>query len=95
MPASTEASGTPSAAARTESWTDREVVVPGRGRISIREVRGPADAPTLVLLHGLAATGRLNWFTALPALAARFNVVVLDHRGHGGGIRTRNFRLAD
>jgi pimeloyl-ACP methyl ester carboxylesterase len=75
--------------------TDREVDLPGRGRISVREVRGPEGAPTLVLLHGLAATGRLNWYTALPALAERFNVVVLDHRGHGHGIRTRHFRLAD
>jgi pimeloyl-ACP methyl ester carboxylesterase len=76
-------------------WTDRDVDLPGRGRISIREVRGPAGAPTLVLLHGLAATGRLNWFTALPALGERFNVLVVDHRGHGGGIRTRHFRLED
>jgi pimeloyl-ACP methyl ester carboxylesterase len=82
-------------AARGAPWTDREVVLPGRGRISIREVPGPAGAPTLVLLHGLAATGRLNWFTALPALGERFNVLVVDHRGHGGGIRTRHFRLAD
>jgi pimeloyl-ACP methyl ester carboxylesterase len=63
--------------------------------MSVREVPGPQGAPTLVLLHGLAATGRLNWFTALPALAERFNVLVVDHRGHGHGIRTRHFRLAD
>jgi pimeloyl-ACP methyl ester carboxylesterase len=63
--------------------------------MSIRQVRGPEGAPTLVLLHGLAATGRLNWFTALPALAERYHVLVVDHRGHGRGIRTRHFRLAD
>ena len=39
-----------------------------RGRISVREVAGPPGAPTLVLLHGLAATGRLNWAPAVPAL---------------------------
>ena len=76
-------------------WVDREVDLPGRGRISIREARGPEGAPTLVLLHGLAATGRLNWLTALPALAERFHVLVVDHRGHGRGIRTRHFRLVD
>jgi 3-oxoadipate enol-lactonase len=79
---------------RTE-WTDRDVEVAGRGCTSIREAQGPPGAPTVVLLHGLAATGRLNWFTALPALSERFRVIVVDHRGHGRGIRTRHFRLAD
>lgn len=55
----------------------------------------PKRPPTLVLLHGLAATGRLNWFTSLAALGQHYNVVVLDHRGHGRGIRTRRFRLSD
>jgi pimeloyl-ACP methyl ester carboxylesterase len=77
------------------SWTDREIELPGRGCTSIRVAPGPPDAPTVILLHGLAATGRLNWFTALPALAERFRVVVIDHRGHGRGIRTSHFRLAD
>ena len=75
-------------------WTDRTVEVPHRGSMAVREVRGPEGAPTLVLLHGLAATGRLNWATSVPALAQRFHVVVVDHRGHGHGIRTRHFRLA-
>ena len=52
-------------------WVDREVDVPGRGRMSVREAPGPEGAPTLLLLHGLAATGRLNWATALPTLAGR------------------------
>jgi pimeloyl-ACP methyl ester carboxylesterase len=77
------------------SWTDRDIELPGRGRTSIREAQGPPDAPTVVLLHGLAATGRLNWFTALPALAERFRVIIVDHRGHGRGIRTPHFRLVD
>jgi pimeloyl-ACP methyl ester carboxylesterase len=76
-------------------WVDRDVEIPGRGCISIREAAGPPGAPTLVLLHGLAATGRLNWYTAMPALAEHYRVVVLDHRGHGRGIRTRRFRLVD
>lgn len=76
-------------------WVDREVDVPGRGRMSVREAPGPEGAPTLLLLHGLAATGRLNWATALPTLAERYHVLVVDHRGHGRGIRTTRFRLAD
>jgi len=63
--------------------------------MSVRLADGPPGAPTLVLLHGLAATGRLNWYTALPALAEHYRVVVVDHRGHGRGIRTRRFRLID
>ncbi|HJW70353.1 MAG TPA: alpha/beta hydrolase [Candidatus Binatia bacterium] len=76
-------------------WTDRDLELRGRGRTSIREVHGPKGAPTVVLLHGLAATGRLNWFAALRALSERFRVIVVDHRGHGRGIRTHHFRLAD
>jgi pimeloyl-ACP methyl ester carboxylesterase len=81
--------------AASSSWTDHDIELPGRGWTSVREAYGPPGAPTVVLLHGLAATGRLNWFTALPALSERFRVIVIDHRGHGRGIRTRHFRLAD
>ncbi len=80
----------------TVSWEDRDIELQGRGRTSLREVRGPhPDAPTLVLLHGLAATGRLNWYTSISTLAEYFHVIVVDHRGHGRGIRTHHFRLAD
>lgn len=77
-------------------WTDRRVSLPGRGEIFVRESVGPAGAPTLVLLHGLAATGLLNWRTVLPVLARDYRVLVVDHRGHGRGLRSRTlFRLAD
>jgi len=76
-------------------WVDRDIDLPGRGRISVREAPGPPGAPTLLLLHGLAATGRLNWSTSLPTLAERHRVLIVDHRGHGRGIRTNHFRLAD
>ena len=50
----------------------------------------------LLLLHGLSATGDLNWFPAYPRLAARYRVIGIDHRGHGRGIRSRRrFRLSD
>lgn len=74
---------------------ERLVHLEGRGRIRIVELEGPKGAPTLMLLHGLAATGPLNWFTSFSRLSERYHVVAVDHRGHGRGIRTRRFRLRD
>ena len=74
----------------------RLIDIPGRGQTFIREVQGPDNAPTLILLHGWTATADLNWFTCFEELGKHFNVVALDHRGHGQGIRSRNsFRLED
>jgi 3-oxoadipate enol-lactonase len=74
----------------------RAIDLPGRGTTWVRDARGPAGAPTLVLLHGWTATGGLNWFTSFPALSRSYRVVALDHRGHGRGIRSmRRFRLED
>jgi pimeloyl-ACP methyl ester carboxylesterase len=73
----------------------RGVDLPGRGRTFVRELAGPEGAPTLMLLHGLGATGGLNWFPSFGPLSARYRLVAIDHRGHGRGIRTRRFRLAD
>lgn len=74
----------------------RALELPGRGTTFVREVPGPAGAPTLLLLHGWMVTSDLNWFTCFPALGQRFRVVAVDHRGHGRGIRTwRPFRLED
>ena len=74
----------------------RPLELPGRGTTWIREVQGPADAPTLLLLHGWTANSALNWFGAYESLRQKFNVVAIDHRGHGKGIRShRRFRLED
>lgn len=74
----------------------RRVELPGRGTTFVREVAGPPGAPTVLLLHGLVASGGLNWFQAFTPLSRHFRVVALDHRGHGRGIRSwRRFRLAD
>lgn len=59
------------------------------------EYPGPEGAPTLMLLHGLGATGALNWIRAFDDLAERYHVVAVDHRGHGYGLSTRGFRLKD
>ena len=75
----------------------RRVPLPRRGDTWVREIAGPtSDAPTALLLHGLGATGALNWFPAFGPLARHFRVVAMDHRGHGRGIRSRRpFRLED
>jgi 3-oxoadipate enol-lactonase len=74
-----------------------EVVdLPGRGRSFFRRAAGPAGVPTLMLLHGWTANSAINWFPSYPVLASHFDVVAIDHRGHGRGIRSRRrFRLED
>ena len=73
-----------------------EVELPGRGRTFVREVAGPAGAPTVILLHGWTATADLNWFTCFETLGRHFRVLAPDHRGHGRGLRpSGGFRLAD
>lgn len=78
------------------SWRERRVSLPGRGEIFVRESTGPPNAPTLLLLHGLGATGLLNWRPVFEPLSRSYRVLVVDHRGHGRGMRIRvPFRLAD
>jgi 3-oxoadipate enol-lactonase len=75
----------------------RDIELPGRGTTFIRELPGPStSAPTVMLLHGWTASADLNWFQSYDKLAERFRVIAIDHRGHGGGIRSRKmFRLED
>ncbi len=68
----------------------------GRGRTFYRRPAGPPGAPTLLLLHGWTANSALNWYPSYETLSRRFDVVAIDHRGHGRGIRSRRrFRLED
>lgn len=70
--------------------------VPGRGPTFVRELPGPAGAPTLVLLHGLTASADLSWFRSFDALGSRFGVVSVEHRGYGRGVPLAGrFRLDD
>lgn len=74
----------------------RYVTLPGRGTTFVREIPGPAGAPTVVLLHGWTATADLNWWASYAPLGSYFRVIALDHRGHGRGIQaTGPFRLED
>ncbi len=73
----------------------RMIDLPGRGRTFARTAAGPPGAPTVLLLHGWMASADLNWFRCFGPLARSFNVVAIDHRGHGRGIRNpRPFSLS-
>ena len=72
------------------------VELSGRGTILAYDMPGPRGAPTLLLLHGLGASGLLNWFPAFGPLSERFRVVAMDLRGHGHGLRSGSrYRLTD
>lgn len=74
----------------------REVDLPGRGSTHVLDLAGPTpDAPTLLLMHGIATTGSLTWFSVLEDLRQRYRVVTFDQRWHGRGIRSENFTLDD
>lgn len=72
------------------------IVLHKRGTTFVRTIKGPPNAPTVVLLHGWSATAALNWFLAFEPLSEHFRVIAPDLRGHGRGIRSRRrFRLSD
>lgn len=73
----------------------RIIDLPGRGETFVRHHFGGTDRPTLLLLHGWTVTADLNWFACYGPLAQRYNIVAIDHRGHGRGLRsTHPFDLA-
>ncbi|HET9692584.1 MAG TPA: alpha/beta hydrolase [Acidimicrobiales bacterium] len=67
------------------------VEVPGRGAMWVYDSGG--DLPPVVLLHGWTSTAALNWSATMGPLATTARVIAPDHRGHGRGLRTRNFSL--
>ena len=74
----------------------RLVELPGRGVTRVWECAGPPDAPTLMLIHGVTVTAELNWGKVFAPLSRHFQVVAMDLRGHGDGIRVGwRFRLED
>ena len=46
-------------------------------------IDGPAEAPVLVMLNSLGTAAEM-WDPQIPALAARYRVIRIEHRGHGG-----------
>jgi 3-oxoadipate enol-lactonase len=75
----------------------RMLTLPGRGSTFVStagDLQG--DQPPLLMLHALACTAGLTWFTAYSALAERHPLVMFDQRWHGRGIRAgRRFRIED
>lgn len=70
--------------------------LPGRGRTYVVDVPGPTpDAPTVLLLHGIATTGCLTWFSVLGELAKSYRVITFDQRWHGRGIPSDTFAIDD
>jgi 3-oxoadipate enol-lactonase len=65
-------------------------------RAFVRTTAAPGVGAPILLLHGLGATGALNWAPCFEPLADRGQVIAIDHRGHGRGPRVgRQFRLVD
>lgn len=76
----------------------RYVDLPGRGEVFVVDTgtpEGRADAPVLLLFHGLATTSYLTWFSTIDELRADHRVVMLDQRWHGRGIVSERFSLED
>jgi 3-oxoadipate enol-lactonase len=65
------------------------IEIPGKGEVRVWRRSGPRNAPTLVLLHGVAMTAELAWSQVIEALGERFRVVAPDLRGHGDGLPSR------
>jgi len=69
------------------------VELPGGRVTTVWDVPGPVGAPTLVLLHGVTLTARLNWGGVVDQLSRSYRVLLHDLRGHGGGAPAHPFRL--
>jgi 3-oxoadipate enol-lactonase len=73
----------------------RIVELPGRGSTYAVDSGPVADAPTFMLLHGLACTGLMMWHPTLEMTRGFGRVVVFDQRWHGQGISAPRFLLED
>lgn len=67
------------------------MTLPGGERMPVWRERGPAGAPSLILVHGLGVTGWINWSRNIERLAQDFDVITFDLRGHGQGPRSFRF----
>lgn len=74
----------------------RMVELPGRGATQVIDIPGPsADAPVVLLLHGIFTSGPLTWFSVLAELAQHYRVITFDQRWHGRGIASEEFSIED
>ena len=73
---------------------------PQDGHLQVGELRlhylrwGDASAPPMVLLHGLQDCAH-SWDVFASAMCQDYNVVALDHRGHGDSEWADQYRLDD
>ena len=49
----------------------------------------------VLLLHAVATTASLSWFTTVDALLADYRVVLMDQRWHGRGLPSDRFSLSE
>jgi pimeloyl-ACP methyl ester carboxylesterase len=65
------------------------------GEVVINYAEGPPSGPPMVLLHGSTQRWQF-WQFLLPNLTSRWQVYLLDLRGHGKSGRVANqYRLVD
>ncbi|MCX8005701.1 MAG: alpha/beta hydrolase [Burkholderiaceae bacterium] len=64
-------------------WTLRVEREPVFGGSVLTVLAGPADAPPLLLVHGLGENGFTDWLPVLPQLARSHRVLALDLPGFG------------
>jgi pimeloyl-ACP methyl ester carboxylesterase len=65
------------------------------GPVSLHVTAGPANGPPLVMFHGVGRKG-IDFLPLVPALATRWHLHLIDHRGHGGsGRATGHYRAID
>ncbi len=82
--ASQETAATPSPDGRTASTglDDRSRWIDLGGPVHYLDFGGPANAPTIVCVHGLGGSA-VNWSAIAPALTDRFRLLAPDLAGHG------------
>lgn len=74
----------------------RLVTLEGRGDVYVVDTGEPyPGAPVVLLLHAVATTASLSWFTTVDALVADYRVVLMDQRWHGRGLPSDRFSLSE
>jgi pimeloyl-ACP methyl ester carboxylesterase len=65
------------------------------GPVPLHVTAGPANGPPLVMFHGVGRRG-IDFLPIVPALATRWHLLLIDHRGHGGSGRAPGwYRVSD
>jgi len=63
-------------------------------QVSLHALVGPPAGGPLILLHGVSRSSR-DFAPLFPALAARWQVLALDQRGHGESSRGKSYHVRD